>query len=101
MTTEEAFKKINRFANLMDRAWQWYDLGMVGVAFYNRWYKRFEKFTIHILESYAKQVAKERVKDELTSFLNFLLKEGYCDADVYAEPPSAIDRYMHPKLRDI
>jgi len=41
---------------------------------------------------------KEQVKDELTKFLDFLLKNGYCDSDVYSEPPSAIDRYMHPEL---
>jgi len=40
----------------------------------------------------------KRDKDELTKFLDFLLKNGYCDSDVYSEPSSAIDRYMHPKL---
>jgi len=40
----------------------------------------------------------EVIKDELTNFLDFLLKEGYCDSDVYSESPSAIDRYMHPNL---
>lgn len=34
------------------------------------------------------------IKTELTSFLDFLLKEGYCDSDVYAEPPTAIDQYL-------
>jgi len=37
----------------------------------------------------------EAFKNELTGFLNFLLINGYCDSDVYSEPPSAIDRYMH------
>ena len=40
----------------------------------------------------------ELTKTELTIFLDFLLKNNYCDSDVYDEPPSAIDRYMHPKL---
>jgi len=40
----------------------------------------------------------EYTKSELTNFLDFLLKNGYCDSDVYSEPPSAIDRYMHPEL---
>ncbi|KKM93745.1 hypothetical protein LCGC14_1205390 [marine sediment metagenome] len=39
------------------------------------------------------------IASELTSFLDFLLKNGYCDTDVYSEPPSAIDRYMHPSLK--
>ena len=33
-------------------------------------------------------------KDILTDFLDFLLKEGYCDTDVYCEPPTAIDQYL-------
>jgi hypothetical protein len=37
--------------------------------------------------------------EELTSFLNFLMKEGYVDSDVYSEPPTAIDKYLHPELR--
>ena len=36
----------------------------------------------------------EQTKIELTQFLDFLLKEGYCDVDVYAEPPTAIDQYL-------
>ncbi|HDY88086.1 MAG TPA: hypothetical protein ENH82_08245 [bacterium] len=47
--------------------------------------------------NYAEYVI-ELVKDELTTFLDFLLKNGYCDTDVYDEPPSAIDRYMHSSL---
>ena len=43
---------------------------------------------------------KQVVKEELTSFIDFLLREGYCDTDVYAEPPTAIDRYLFPELRD-
>jgi hypothetical protein len=38
--------------------------------------------------------------DILTDFLSFLLDYGYCDSDVYCEGNSAIDRYMHPKLRN-
>ena len=40
----------------------------------------------------------EKIKDELTDYTDFLLKNGYCDSDVYCEGNSAIDRYMHPKL---
>ena len=36
----------------------------------------------------------EYSKSELTKFLDFLLKEGYCDTDVYSEPPTAIDQYL-------
>ncbi|KKL98661.1 hypothetical protein LCGC14_1822180 [marine sediment metagenome] len=40
----------------------------------------------------------EETKIHLQQFVDFLLKEGYCDTDVYAEPPTAIDQYMakHP-----
>jgi len=40
------------------------------------------------------EFAEEYKKDILTDFLDFLLKEGYCDSDVYSEPPTAIDRYL-------
>ena len=56
-----------------------------------------EELIIELYEN-RESYAKELVKDELTKFLDFLLKNGYCDSDVYSEPPSAIDRYMHPKL---
>ena len=36
----------------------------------------------------------EAVKIHLTQFVDFLLKEGYCDTDVYTEPPTAIDQYL-------
>ena len=39
------------------------------------------------------------IKTEITAFLDFLLKNGYCDVDVYAEPPTGIDQYFNPKLR--
>ena len=39
-------------------------------------------------------------KNLLTEYTDFLLKEGYCDSDVYCEPPSAIDRFLIPQLRD-
>ena len=48
-----------------------------------------------VMEAYVKKQAK----DEITKFQDFLLKHGYCDVDVYAEPPTAIDRYFNPKLR--
>jgi len=45
----------------------------------------------------------EARKDELQPFLDFLLKEGYCDADVYAEPPkkdlTVIDAYIIQKSK--
>jgi len=34
-------------------------------------------------------------KDLLTEYTDFLLKNGYCDSDVYSEPPSAIDQYLN------
>ena len=39
-------------------------------------------------------------KDLLTEYTDFLVKHGYCDTDVYYEPPSTIDRFLVPQLRD-
>jgi len=41
-----------------------------------------------------KQLMTEETKIHLKQFLDFLLKEGYCDTDVYSEPPTAIDQYL-------
>lgn len=41
-------------------------------------------------------------KEQLTAFLNFLLKEGYCDSDVYSnenEYITVIDQFLNPKLK--
>ena len=42
----------------------------------------------------AEKLLNEFEKEVLTDFLEFLLKNGYCDSDVYAEPPIAIDQYL-------
>lgn len=39
----------------------------------------------------------EEAKTELTLFLEFLLKEGYCDSDAYTESPTVIDQYLKIK----
>ena len=36
----------------------------------------------------------EEVKIHLKAYTDFLLKEGYCDTDVYSEAPTAIDQYL-------
>jgi hypothetical protein len=41
----------------------------------------------------------ELIKEKLTEYTDFLLKEGYCDTDVYCEPPTAVDQFLNPKLR--
>ena len=48
---------------------------------------------IGILRKFMEQYAKE----EVTAFQEFLLKNGYCDVDVYAEPPTAIDQFYSKK----
>ena len=48
---------------------------------------------IGILRKFMEQYAKE----EVTTFQEFLLKNGYCDVDVYAEPPTAIDQFYSKK----
>ena len=50
-----------------------------------------------LIKSYILQSQEENIKIELTNFLDFLLKNGYCDTDVYAEPPTAIDQYLKKK----
>jgi len=42
-----------------------------------------------LLDQYSKVV--------LTEFTGFLTKNGYCDSDVFEEP-TAIDRFLFPKL---
>ena len=49
-----------------------------------------EEQAIKALDAYAKEV--------LTHYTEFLVKSGYCDTDVYNEPPSAIDRFLYPKI---
>jgi hypothetical protein len=46
------------------------------------------------------KVLEEYAKIEITRFLDFLLKEGYCDSDVYSEPPTAIDQYYEKKRKN-
>jgi hypothetical protein len=36
----------------------------------------------------------QAVMSILEDYTQFLLKEGYCDTDVYAEEPTAIDQYL-------
>jgi len=50
--------------------------------------------------SEMEKLMNELIKDELTDYTKYLLKAGYCDSDVYCEGNTAIDRYMHPELRD-
>ena len=40
---------------------------------------------------------KSDLMEQLKDFLDYLLQAGYCDSDVYDEPPTAIDRYMKTK----
>lgn len=46
------------------------------------------------------KLADQYMKDVLTRYTDFLLEWGYCDADVYCEPPTAIDRFLLPELRE-
>lgn len=39
-------------------------------------------------------MTRENLITELQSFLEFLLKNGYCDTDVYSEEPTALDQYL-------
>jgi hypothetical protein len=42
--------------------------------------------------------ALDYAKEVLGRYTAFLVKEGYCDSDVYCEPPTTIDRFIYPKL---
>ena len=46
------------------------------------------------------KIADEYMKDMLKMYTDFLLRHNYCDADVYCEPPTAIDRFLFPSLRE-
>ncbi len=35
------------------------------------------------------------ILDTLKDYTDFLLKEGYCDTDVYDEQPTAIDQFLN------
>ena len=41
-----------------------------------------------------KKPISEEAKQHLKDYTDFLLKNGYCDTDVYSEPPTAIDQYL-------
>ncbi len=65
----------------------------------NIWDKNLREFNSYmrldsIIVKAMIEFADEYKKDILTDFLDFLLKEGYCDTDVYCEPPTAIDQYL-------
>jgi len=53
---------------------------------------------IFVLLKYVFELMEEYAKETLSDYTDFLLDHGYCDTDVYCEPPTAIDRFMHPKL---
>ena len=36
----------------------------------------------------------ELIKIHLKQYTDYLLKNGYCDSDVYDEKPTSIDRYL-------
>jgi len=55
--------------------------------------KTYEKRSEKIMQKQVNLI-NELEKDVLTDFLDFLLKNGYCDTDVYSEPPTAIDQYL-------
>jgi len=49
-----------------------------------------EEESVEAMNEYAIEV--------LTFYTDFLVKNGYCDTDVFHEYPTAIDRFMHPEL---
>ena len=70
-----------------------YDLGLEDHLYVDEpsWSKVRKVDVFKLVDNYS--------KDLLTEYTEFLLKEGYCDSDVYCEPPTAIDRFMHKELR--
>jgi hypothetical protein len=56
------------------------------------------RISIYDTNNYVKlEDAIEMLKDILTDYTEFLLKNGYVDSDVYAEP-TVIDRFLFPEL---
>lgn len=53
--------------------------------------KEAEKVILNAMDNF--------MKTKLSEYTDFLLKEGYCDTDVYCEPPTAIDQFLNSKLR--
>lgn len=71
-----------------------YDLGLQDELFvYESAWGKTGKFDVL-------RLADQYMKDTLTRYTDFLLEWGYCDADVYCEPPTAIDRFLFPDLRE-
>ena len=70
-----------------------YDLGLQDelLAYESAWGKTMKLDVFRLADQY--------MKDVLTRYTEFLLGHSYCDADVYCEPPSAIDRFLFPELR--
>ncbi len=52
-----------------------------------------------IINEHHEKLDKQNIEQELTDFLDFLLKNGYCDSDVYCEEPTAIERYLIKKQK--
>lgn len=46
---------------------------------------------------FAEQSKSDYLQTKLTEYTDFLLKHGYVDTDVYAEPPTAIDKFLASK----
>ena len=68
---------------------------------YAEWY--ITGGTVNLPESYFDEIIEIPIsaeppkeshdKDLLTQYTDFLLKNGYCDCDVYCEPPTAVDQF--------
>jgi len=67
--------------------------------------ERYHSITEDVCEGYQHEhilaAMREHALDMLTEYTEFLMEEGYCDADVYSEGNTAIDRFLHPKLREL
>lgn len=71
---------------------EWYDKGL-----WKSNLRRQQHFLTTAIEGAAKiveQNKKVEIQEALHRYSDWLLKHGYTDADIYAEPPHAVDRFL-------
>ena len=90
ITPEDLLYKLIRIEEILSLIGLYRHEGRVDSEFESKWRNKLINYQIPLIT----KAKKEWEKEDLTKFLYWLLKHGYCDDDVYFEPPTAIDRYL-------